>query len=91
LDSFTNPESRGFITMRRFGVKTELRQVFLDHIEDTLHIQNQLDSLVHLSHSMDVAIGIGHVKPITLEILKKEIPRLKSEGYNFVSLSKVVR
>ena len=91
LDSFTNPESRGFITMRRFGVKTELRQVFLDHIEDTLYIQNQLDSLVQLSHFMDVAIGIGHVKPITLEILKKEIPRLKSEGYNFVSLSKVVR
>ena len=91
LDSFTNPESRGFITMRRFGVKTELRQVFLDHIEDTLYIQNQLDSLVQLSHFMDVAIGIGHVKPITLEILKKEIPRLKSEGYNFVPLSKVVR
>ena len=91
LDSFTNPESRGFITMRRFGVKTELRQVFLDHIEDTLYIQNQLDSLVQLSHSMDVAIGIGHVKPITLEILKKEIPRLKSEGYNFVQLSKIVR
>ena len=91
LDSFTNPESRGFITMRRFGVKTELRQVFLDHIEDTLYIQNQLDSLVQLSHSMDVAIGIGHVKPITLEILKKEIPRLKSEGYRFVALSKIVR
>jgi len=91
LDSFTNPESRGFITMRRFGVKTELRQVFLDHIEDTLHIQNQLDSLVQLSQSMDVAIGIGHVKPITLEILKKEIPRLKSEGYHFISLSKIVR
>jgi polysaccharide deacetylase 2 family uncharacterized protein YibQ len=38
-----------------------------------------------------VAIGIGHVKPITLDILKKEIPRLKSDGYNFVPLSKIVR
>ncbi|MDB3868792.1 divergent polysaccharide deacetylase family protein, partial [Candidatus Marinimicrobia bacterium] len=91
LDSFTNPESRGFITMRRFGVKTELRQVFLDHFEDTLYIQKQLDSLVQLSHSMDVAIGIGHVKPITLDILKKEIPRLKADGYNFVPLSQIVR
>jgi len=91
LDSFTNPESRGFITMRRFGVKTELRQVFLDHIEDTLYIQNMLDSLVHLSHSMDVSIGIGHVKPITLEILKREIPELKAQGYKFVSLSEIVR
>ena len=91
LDSFTNPESRAFITMRRFGVKTELRQVFLDHIEDPLHIKNQLDSLVNLSHTMDVAIGIGHVKPQTLSILRKEIPRLKAEGYEFVPLSKIVR
>ena len=90
LDSFTNPESRGFITMRRFGVKTELRQV-LDHIEDSLYIHSQIDSLVQLSHIMDVAIGIGHVKPLTLEILKKEIPRLKSSGYEFVPLSKIVR
>ena len=34
LDSFTNPESRGYITMRRFGVPTQLRQVFLDHVEE---------------------------------------------------------
>ena len=91
LDSFTNPESRAYITMRRFGVKTELRQVFLDHIEDSLHIKAKLDSLVNLSHTMDVAIGIGHVKPKTLSILKQEIPRLKAEGYEFVSLSKIVR
>ena len=91
LDSFTNPESRAFITMRRYGVKTELRQVFLDHIEDRQHIKSQLDSLILLSHVMDVAIGIGHVKPITLELLKKEIPRLKSLGYKFVPLSLIVR
>tara|TARA_Y100001970_G_scaffold155040_1_gene189916 strand:+ start:1532 stop:2296 length:765 start_codon:yes stop_codon:yes gene_type:complete len=91
LDSFTNPESRGFITMRRYGVKTELRQVFLDHIETVDHVQAQLDSLVMLSHAMGVAIGIGHVKPITLEVLKREIPRLKSLGYEFVKLSTIVR
>ena len=33
LDSFTNPESRGYITMRRYGVPVQLRQVFLDHEE----------------------------------------------------------
>ena len=40
---------------------------------------------------MDVAIGIGHVKPITLEVLKKEIPKLKMMGYKFVQLSSIVR
>ena len=91
LDSFTNPESRGYITMRRYGVPTQLRQVFLDHVEDPIQIKYNLDSLVTLSFDMDIAIGIGHVKPITLEVLIKEIPRLESEGYRFIRLSQAVR
>ena len=91
LDSFTNPESRGYITMRRYGVPTQLRQVFLDHVEDPVQIKFNLDSLATLSHHMDIAVGIGHVKPITLEVLKKEIPRLESEGYRFIRLSDAVR
>jgi polysaccharide deacetylase 2 family uncharacterized protein YibQ len=91
LDSFTNPESRGYITMRRYGVPTQLRQVFLDHVESSHQIKTNLDSLAALSHEMDIAVGIGHVKPITLEVLKKEIPRLESEGYRFIRLSQAVR
>jgi len=91
LDSFTNPESRGYITMRRYGVPTQLRQVFLDHVEEPSQIKFNLDSLAFLSQHMDIAVGIGHVKPITLEVLKKEIPRLESEGYRFIRLSQAVR
>ncbi len=91
LDSFTNPESRGYITMRRYGVPTQLRQVFLDHVEDYATIKFNLDSLAILSHHMDIAVGIGHVKPITLKVLIKEIPRLESEGYRFIRLSEAVR
>ena len=91
LDSFTNPESRGYITMRRYGVPTQLRQVFLDHVEEPGQIKFNLDSLATLSHHMDIAVGICHVKPITLEVLKKEIPRLESEGYRFIRLSQAVR
>ena len=91
LDSFTNPESRGYITMRRYGVPTQLRQVFLDHVENPAEIKFNLDSLVTLSHDMDIAVGIGHVKPMTLEVLAKEIPRLESEGYRFIRLNQAVR
>ena len=91
LDSFTNPESRGYITMRRYGVPTQLRQVFLDHVEDYAQIKFNLDSLATLSHQMDIAVGIGHIKHVTLEVLKKEIPRLESEGYRFIRLSQAVR
>jgi hypothetical protein len=91
LDSFTNPESRGYITMRRYGVPTQLRQVFLDHVEDIDIIKANLDSLVTLSHHMEIAVGIGHVKPVTLEVLKEEIPRLEADGYRFIRLSQAVR
>ena len=92
IDSFTNPKSLAFITMRRYGVKTELRQIFLDHIEEEQYVRSQLDSLVILSKEMHVAIGIGHAtKPLTIEILKSEIPKLKSEGYRFLKASEIVR
>ena len=91
LDSFTNPESRAYITMRRYGVPTQLRQVFLDHVENADIIKANLDSLVALSHNMEIAIGIGHVKPITLEVLKEEIPKIEAEGYRFIRLSQSVR
>ena len=91
LDSFTNPESRGFITMRRYGVPTQLRQIFLDHVENPEQIKYNLDSLIALSHTMEIAVGIGHVKPVTLNVLKQEIPRLESEGYRFIRLSEAVR
>ena len=91
LDSYTNPTSKGYVTMRQYGVPTQIRQVFLDHIENIDKIKYNLDSLVNLSHKMDIAIGIAHVKPMTLEVLKKEIPRLKEKGYEFVSLSSTVK
>jgi len=90
LDSFTNPESRAFLTMRRYGVPTQLRQVFLDHIENEIKIKDNLDSLKLLSHQMEIAIGIAHVKDITLKVLEKELPLLESQGYRIIKLSEAV-
>ena len=75
----------------RQNARPQLRQVFLDHVEDPIQIKYNLDSLATLSHDMDIAVGIGHVKPMTLEVLAKEIPRLESEGYRFIRLSQAVR
>ena len=66
-------------------------QIFLDHEEDPEFIKANLDSLVILSHHMDIAVGIGHIKPMTLKVLKEEIPRLEQEGYRLIRLSHAVR
>lgn len=91
IDSYTSVNSKAFITMRQNGVKTEIRQIFLDNIEHPDSIMENLDKLIELSHSMDVAIGIGHVKEETYKILKEQIPILKEKGYYFLNVSEIVR
>jgi len=92
VDSYTSPASCAFMTMRQFGVPTEVRQVFLDHEPTEIYVRAQLDSLIVLSHRMPVAIGIGHAtRDITLQVLQREIPRLKALGYRFLPISQVTR
>lgn len=91
IDSYTTVNSKAFMIMRQNGVKTEVRQVFLDNFDDPDSIRLNLKKLVDLSREMDVAIGIGHVKKHTYDILKDEIPRLKKLGYKFVNAADIVR
>ena len=91
IDSYTTVNSKAFMIMRQNGVKTEVRQVFLDNFDDPDSIRLNLKKLVDLSQEMDVAIGIGHVKKHTYDILKDEIPKLKKLGYKFVNAADIVR
>ena len=74
-----------------------LLKILSNKIRRLLTIKNQndthqnLDSLINLSHEMDIAVGIAHVKPMTLQVLKTEIPKLEKEGYEFIRLSKAVK
>ena len=76
--------------MRSFGVPTARRHIFLDNDLDPDQISKQLLKLVEASSKNGMAIGIGHVKSNTLDVLKKEIPALLQEGYEFKFLSQVV-
>ena len=91
IDSYTTINSKAFMIMRQNGVKTEVRQVFLDNFDHPDSIRLNLEELVDLSSEMDVVIGIGHVKKNTYNILKNEIPRLKELGYKFVNAADIVR
>ena len=46
--------------------------------------------LVKKSKENGFAIGIGHVKPKTLNVLKKHIPELQKEGFKFEFVSKML-
>ena len=76
--------------MKIFDVPTASRNVFLDNDDDEEKITVQLMKLVKKSEVKGTAIGIGHVKPKTLNVLKKHIPILKKDGYKFEFVSKML-
>ena len=90
VDSRTTAETIGETTMKVFDVPTASRNIFLDNDDDEEKITQQLMKLVRKSEQNGFAIGIGHVKPKTLNVLKNNIPKLKKDGYKFEFVSKNV-
>jgi len=90
VDSRTTVETIGETTMKIFDVPTASRNVFLDNDDDEEKITQQLMKLVKKSQENGFAIGIGHVKPKTLNVLKKHIPELQKEGFKFEFVSKML-
>ena len=90
IDSRTTNNSLAETTMRKYGVPTNKRDVFLDNELDEEKIKMQLLELADVSEEKGIAIGIGHVKPQTLNVLAKEIPVLQKKGFRFEFVSNLV-
>ena len=90
VDSRTTAETVAESTMEVYKVPTTRRNIFLDNEDDEGKIHEQLIKLVEKSEEWGAAVGIGHVKPKTLKILKKYIPELQKKGYKFEFVSKML-
>ena len=90
VDSRTAGGSVAESVAREKRVPTASRQVFLDDSNDPHQIRRQLAMLAEAAASRGMAIGIGHPRPATLDVLAAEIPRLRAEGFRFVRASQVV-
>ena len=90
IDSRTTNNSLAETTMRKYGVPTNKRDVFLDNELDEEKLKIQLLELSDVSEEKCIAFGIGHVKPQTLNVLAKEIPVLQKKGFRFEFVSNLV-
>lgn len=79
VDSLTSPLSKCADAARGLGLKFARRQVFLDHLQEPKAIRFQIKRLVTMAKTKGQAIGIGHPYPVTWEILKQELPKIKKE------------
>jgi polysaccharide deacetylase 2 family uncharacterized protein YibQ len=84
IDSRTTAESVAIPVARDVGIPFGERSVFLDDDRSETAIRGQLARLADAAAG-GTAIGIGHLYPTTLRVLEQELPRLRREGFRFVT------
>ena len=91
LDSYVTPNSICQETAKNIGILFAKRDIFLDNKAEEAYIKQQIVILKSHAKSKGWAIGIGHDRKVTLEVLKKEMPNLVKEGYKLVFISELVK
>jgi len=90
LDSRTTAETVAEDAARKAGLQAGRRAVFLDNDPSPRAVRDQLAVLLATARERGEAIGIGHLRPETLEALEAVLPREESE-VSFVFLSALMR
>src|SRR5258708_7575300 len=91
IDSKTAGTSIAGQMAREMEIPTASRSVFLDDVQSEAAVRQQLTHLAEAAHSHGVAVGIGHMYPVTMKVLTEEVPHLRAEGFRFVRASQAVR
>jgi polysaccharide deacetylase 2 family uncharacterized protein YibQ len=91
LDSFVTSRSVAGSEAFRSGVSFVKRDIFLDNQADAAYIKQQINKLLSQARQHGYAVGIGHDRKTTLEVLREVMPEIVKEGYRFVYLSEMVK
>lgn len=97
LDSLTTPDSASSDVAHDIRVRFVQRDVFLDLTDQTdlehfeSYIRKQIKELAGVALTKGSAVGIGHNKLTTLNVIKDSIPELERQGIRIVPLKELVR
>jgi len=96
LDSLTTPDSVCSDVAHSIGLRYIRRDVFLDLTDQTdfenfpAYIKKQIQKLAGIAIKNGSAVGVGHSKGVTLNVIKDSIPELEKEGIKIVPLKRLV-
>jgi polysaccharide deacetylase 2 family uncharacterized protein YibQ len=90
IDSRTTSKSIAGTMARELDIRTASRSVFLDDVQSESAIRRQLAELAEEASVRGVAVGIGHIYPVTVKVLGEEVPALRSKGFRFIRASTMV-
>jgi len=91
IDSKTTSASVAASVAREMKIRAASRNIFLDDIESESAVRRQLKELAAEAEQHGIAIGIGHMYPVTIRVLTMQVPELRREGFRFIRASQAVR
>lgn len=91
IDSYTTPDSVVSKVAQELGMRVLVRDVFLDNVDAKNPIRGQIRLLKSKAREKGYAIAIGHYRKNTLEVLREDIPKLRREGFEVLSLKQLLR
>ncbi|MFH1889056.1 MAG: divergent polysaccharide deacetylase family protein [Candidatus Omnitrophota bacterium] len=91
LDSVVSSKTICSGLAEKSGLGFIKRDVFIDNNEDPGYIKEQFYKLKRKALLRGYAVGVGHDRRNTLEVMKEIMPQIEKEGYEFVFISEMVK
>jgi polysaccharide deacetylase 2 family uncharacterized protein YibQ len=73
-----------------YGIPNIARKVFLDNEGETTAIRAQFRRLLAEARREGTALGIGHPRPATLEVLAEELAHLEQQGIQLLPVARLI-
>ncbi|TDF85003.1 divergent polysaccharide deacetylase family protein [Pseudomonas sp. H9] len=90
VDSRTSAATVAAAKAQAIGLAHVSRDVFLDDVRTPEAIAGQLQQGVELARKQGSAVLIGHPYPQTLDVLEREMPRLKRQGIELITIGQMI-
>ena len=90
VDSRTSAQTVAAAEAQKIGLASVSRDVFLDDERNEAAIYNQLQSAISLARKQGSAVMIGHPFPQTLAVLERELPKLKTQGIDWINIRQMI-
>lgn len=90
VDSRTSAKTVAAAQAQRLGLASVSRDVFLDDERTAEAITRQLQIAIKLAHKQGSVVIIGHPYPVTLDVLERELPKLKAQGIEWIELRHMI-
>lgn len=90
VDSYVSEKSVCKKTATSLGMPFIKRDVFLDNVADRTMIEGEFAKLAHLAEKKGYAVGIGHARPLTLQMIKEQSRILQAKGFVFLTVREII-